>query len=135
LKIDWQFDDEGEWDPYTLLGRITLTGDHETCISDNCTILDRWLVGLFDGLRSLSKGVSTEIDLVDEPDPLRFVATGRRYEIHYRGAILIFTDITQVIGELMEAVQIFIQALRKYPEPRDETVITELSNVLLQRFE
>jgi len=135
MKIDWQFADEGEWDPYTLLGRITITGDHETCISDNCTILDRWLVGLSGGLQSLSKGISAEIDLVDEPDPLRFLATDQGYEIHYRDAILIFTDITQATRELGEEVQKFIQALRIHPEPRDETVITELSNVLSQKYE
>lgn len=45
MKIDWHFED-WEWDPYTLLGQLTLTGDDGTCIRDDCTTLDRWLVGI-----------------------------------------------------------------------------------------
>lgn len=71
MKIDWHFDEE-EWDPYTLLGEITITGDCETSISDDCTILDSWLVGISEGLRSLSKGAPIDVDLVVEPDPLCF---------------------------------------------------------------
>ena len=129
MKIDWHFDNE-DWDPYTLLGKITITGDYEAAIHDGCTILDRWMVGLSEGLKSLSKGISAEVDLVDEPDPLRFIAGDKKYEIHYKKMNVAFTDIAEATKVLNEEIHKFIQELLLHPEPRDETVIYELRGVL-----
>lgn len=134
MKINWRFDDK-EWDPYTLLGAISITGDHETYIHDGCTILDRWLIGISEGLRSLSKKVPIDVDLIDEPDPLGFWITGEIYEIHYKNMIVSFRDLTRAIEELKEEVEKFLQALLQHPEPRSETVIEELNDILLQKFE
>jgi len=129
MKIHWHFDDE-EWDPYTLLGEITIIGDYETSIRDGCTILDRWMVGLSEGLKSLSKGISAEVDLVDEPDPLFFVAGDKTYEIHYKKMEITFTDIAQATKALNAEIYKFIQELLLHPEPRDEYVINELRDIL-----
>jgi hypothetical protein len=134
MKINWHFDEE-EWDPYTLLGEISITGDHETAISDDCTILDRWLVGISEGLRSLSKGEPIDVDLVDEPDPLCFGANGNKYEIHYKNMVVSFSDLTQAIEELKETVRMFLQALLQHPEPRSKIVIEELNVILQQKYE
>lgn len=130
MKIEWHFDEE-EWDLYTLLGEITIVGDQETSISDDCTILDRWLVGISEGLRSLSKNAPIDVDLVDEPDPLRFGINDEKYEIHYKDMMASFSDLTQAIEELKEAVQKFLQALLQHPEPRSGIVIEELNAILL----
>lgn len=129
MKIYWAFDEEPEWDPFTLLGQISITGDQESEIRDDCIILDMWFLALFEGIESLSQGLSKEVDLVDEPDPLRFMAREHRFEIHYQEKVVFFSDIHQALAELKEVVGQFVNVLLEYPAPRDEAAIRELARI------
>ena len=132
MKVHWVFDEE-EWDPFTLLGEIRITGDHESEIRDDCIILDTWFLALIEGLESLSRGRSKDVDLVDESDPLRFATAGHRYEIRYKDQTLSFGDVSLAYSHLREVVCNFVDILRGYPEPRDETIIGKLSRLVGNR--
>lgn len=59
MKVHWVFDEE-EWDPFTLLGEIRITGNHKSEIRDDCLILDTWFLLLLKGLNPFHGGVPKE---------------------------------------------------------------------------
>jgi hypothetical protein len=130
MKIEWKFDDEKEWDPFTLLGTIKLIDEFGNFIEDRITILDSWFIAINKGLASLADGINLDVDLIDEPDPLLFISKDDKLSIRYKNQKVYLRNVSDAIESLRLAVTKFVEILMEYPEPRDETAIVELGKII-----
>jgi len=130
MNIEWKFDDEGEWDPFTLLGSIRLEDDYGNIIEDECTIIDSWFIAISKGLEIIATEHRVEIDLLDEPDPLIFISDGEKLEIRYKDQGISLRSISNVVECFKKHLNKFIHKVESYPCPRDEFGIAELNKIL-----
>lgn len=116
-----------EWDPYTLLGKVTLYGDVGGQIDEGCLMLDSWLLGLARGLIALRSGHHKVcIDTVDEPDEIRLQVDRDILTVAWKEQHAEFSSLEVACGCLATQLHALADDLRGHGPPRDERAITEL---------
>ncbi len=130
MKIEWTLDEEGEWEPYSLLGDISITDEDGNIIEEKSTYLDTWFPVISDGLQALKNDKEKTIDLLEESYPLCFTIKKSTKYIGYKDKEIMILNIAEAITDLRKEVQGFLNSVLSHPEPRDETVIDNLRKIL-----
>lgn len=126
MQLRWEHDGE-DWDPFTILGRVTLRGDVGGEIHDDCLILDSWLLGLARGLIELRAGASkSSIDTIDEPNVIQLQKRDSGFTVSWMDQHTEITDIDQACSLLASQLRALTTDLRQHDPPRDENAIREL---------
>ena len=130
MKIKWKFDDEGELDPYALLGAIRIEDGFGNILQEECTYIDSWFIALGKGLGTLENEGRVEVDLIEEPDPLIFVAKNEKIEVWYKDHKIILQSISDAKRCLKADVTELINEVKAFPGSKDNLGIAELNKIL-----
>jgi hypothetical protein len=126
MLVNWEYDGE-EWDPYTILGKVTLNGDVGGKIHEDCLILDTWLLGLARGLIALRSGEHrVSIDTIDEPDEMRLQVEGEILRVAWKEQLAEISSIEVACACLATQLHALADDLRGQDPPRDEETISRL---------
>jgi hypothetical protein len=106
LKITWKLD---EPDPLDPAGELYLSSESAGFIFEEYTYLDSWLDALTEGFLAARDGITANIDILEEPDPLRFEPLGSRvFRIAYKDQKIEIRDPDRAIFILRRSVKDFL---------------------------
>ena len=126
MQLTWEHAGK-EWDPFAILGRVTLRGDVSGEIHDSCLILDSWLLGFARGLIKLRSGaLKVLVDTLDEPDAIQLRKCENGFRLSWLDQHVEVADIDQACLILASQLQALASDLRQHDPPRDESAIREL---------
>ena len=126
MHLKWDHD-KGEWDPFSILGSLTLQGDVNGKIHDDCLILDSWLIGFARGLLELRSGASrVSVDTTDEPEEIHLRRRGEGFEVSWRHQLAEVSALDLACSRVASTLQALADDLRIHAPPRDERAIDEL---------
>jgi len=109
LKITWKLDNEDGPDPVDPTGELYLSAGGPDFIFEEYTYLDSWFDALTDGFLSARDGVTGIMEILEEPDPLKFEPLGRKgVRIAYKDQNLEIRDTDHAILILRESVRAFL---------------------------
>lgn len=99
-------------DAESLIGHIAIT-DGAQVIKEKNTYIDSWIDALIRGLRACKESDLSEVDLIDEPEPLAFAVSGDNVQISYKGCSINAGDIQSFAFTLRSAAALFLETVRE----------------------
>jgi len=109
LKISWKLDNEDGPDPVDPTGELYLSSGGPGFISEEYTYLDSWFDALTHGFQAARNGVTRIIEILEEPDPLKFEPLGRRgLRIAYKNQNLEIKEADHAVFVLRQSVRAFL---------------------------
>ncbi len=109
LKISWKLDNEDGPDPVDPTGEIYLSSEGTGCIFEEYTYLDSWFDALAEGFLAAQNRVPGIMEILEEPDRLRFEMLGHRgVRIAYKDQKLEIRDTNHALCILRQSVRAFL---------------------------
>jgi len=109
LKISWKLDNEDGLDPVDPTGEICLSSKGSGLIFEEYTYLDSWFDALADGFLAAEKGVPGIVEILEEPDALKFEPLGHGgVRVAYKDQNLEIRDTDHALCILRQSVRAFL---------------------------
>ncbi|GEM_PF-2183016 len=109
LKISWKLDNEDGPDPVDPTGELYLSSGVSGLIFEEYTYLDSWFDALADGFLAAKKGDPGIMEILEEPDALKFEPLGHRgVRIAYKDQKLEIRDTDRALCILRQSVRTFL---------------------------
>ncbi|MGD9589689.1 MAG: hypothetical protein AB7Q37_14880 [Pyrinomonadaceae bacterium] len=125
MEIILTYDKEGGIDPLDLLGDITISADGT--ISEACTYLDSWMHALIEGIVAMDLNSKYSVDLMDEPDELRFEKSDDRLTIRYGTQRLSVTPLEEFRRCLKKSATEMVGLLENHPSFNEVPFLLEVA--------
>ncbi|HBB35192.1 MAG TPA: hypothetical protein DDZ80_03500 [Cyanobacteria bacterium UBA8803] len=110
MKIEWTLYEEEGIDPIDPVGDITVTNG-QTTIQVEATYLDSWFDALITGIKGVQTGSKVTVEIVEEPDLLRFEPSNGGVKISYKNTAIVVSRIDEFIQALKLAAKDFLLRL------------------------
>ncbi len=135
LKISWKLDNEDGPDPVDPTGEIYLSSKESGLIFEEYTYLDSWFDALTDGFLAAKNGVPGIMEILEEPDPLRFEPLGHGgIRIAYKDQNLEIGDTDHAMLILRESVRAFLSEFRGESEILKNKLLIKLKDFSERQF-
>ncbi|NET59870.1 MAG: hypothetical protein F6K47_28095 [Symploca sp. SIO2E6] len=123
MKIEWTLDEEEGIDPTDPVGNLILS-DGKTTIQLESTYLDSWFEAFITGIKEITAGNSTTVEIAEEPDLLMFKYSKSGIIISYQNQDIFVKNTDELLLVLRESAKKFIEKL-------DKVKIVESNNLLI----